>query len=267
MSTATRHACCCCCCCCCCCYSFFAYRCRAMAGFTWLVCWWSTRHTPASGCDSSSSSMGGGSAPVLEAKAVSLLTSEARQATPPYKSLRRWPPRWSPCPSRGGHRRAPRSIEESTPRPGRRRCLPGGRSAAAPRQACEHLALELGALAHEGGPPVSSLLYSFVASDPRSTWLTLDDSTSTLFASDPDPPSCRLACDARLVMSSSELLRLLERRAGGAGIAKPSESVATGPSGVNSEEEMVVVTGPTRGERKKKEHHRPGVLLTEAYVV
>ena len=68
-------------------------------------------------------------------------------------------------------------------------------------------------------------------------------------------------------MSSSELLRLLERRAGGAGIAKPSESVATGPSGVNSEEEMVVVTGPTRGERKKKEHHRPGVLLTEAYVV
>ena len=78
-------------------------------------CWWSTRHTPASGFSTSNSSMGrGASTPhSLSANAVSEFTSLARAAVPWYnsaapiapamesKSVIKWPQKRAP-PSMSG---------------------------------------------------------------------------------------------------------------------------------------------------------------------
>mmetsp|Transcript_34798 Transcript_34798/g.78651 ORF Transcript_34798/g.78651 Transcript_34798/m.78651 type:complete len:361 (-) Transcript_34798:428-1510(-) len=85
-------------------------RLAGIAGFSCEVCWWSTRHTPASGCCSSISSMGGGFSHPHRSRhqAVSLFTSEARHARPLYKSaapmapamesmsVTRWPQKSAP---------------------------------------------------------------------------------------------------------------------------------------------------------------------------
>jgi len=86
-----------------------------MDGLSCDVCWWSTRHTPASGSDTSTSSIGGGfSRPQCSRQnTVSEFTSDARAATPPYKSaapmapaiesmsVTRWPQKMAPSSTDG----------------------------------------------------------------------------------------------------------------------------------------------------------------------